>query len=147
MASVDPASAFLHEGRINDSGTYIAEHIDIDPADTTADSEFTANFVLPRNLRPGEQYLQVTSSWAGADEAYREDGIAPSGTPGLGGGVNDRVAMARVTITFSPSSYDENGNGVVDRSEVIEAINDYLYGALGITSADVIGLINLYLAN
>ena len=35
VASVDLASGFLHAGRTTDSGTYIAEHIDIDPANTT----------------------------------------------------------------------------------------------------------------
>ena len=41
--------------------------------------------------------------------------------------------------------YDANNNGMIDRSEVIAAINDYLDGAAGITRADVIRLINLYL--
>ena len=40
-----------------------------------------------------------------------------------------------------------NGNGIIDRSEVIKAINDYLFGEgdQTITRADVIKLINLYL--
>ena len=42
--------------------------------------------------------------------------------------------------------YDANGNGTIERSEVIKAINDYLFGEGGsITRADVIRLINLYL--
>ena len=42
--------------------------------------------------------------------------------------------------------YDANNNGTIDRSEVINAINDYLFGGTGsITRADVIRLINLYL--
>ena len=43
--------------------------------------------------------------------------------------------------------YDSNGNGTIDRSEVIAAINDYLFGGEGetISRADVIRLINLYL--
>ena len=42
--------------------------------------------------------------------------------------------------------YDTNNNGTIERSEVIAAINDYLFGAPGgITRADVIRLINLYL--
>ena len=40
--------------------------------------------------------------------------------------------------------YDTNRNGVIDRSEVIAAINDYLDGE-GITRADLMLLINLYL--
>ena len=42
--------------------------------------------------------------------------------------------------------YDANGNGQIDRSEVIKAINDYLFGEGDpITRAEVIKLINLYL--
>ena len=43
--------------------------------------------------------------------------------------------------------YDANHNGVIDRSEVIQAINDYLFGGEGetISRSDVIKLINLYL--
>ena len=45
------------------------------------------------------------------------------------------------------SRYDSNGNGVIDRSEVITAINDYLFGEgdEAISRSDVIQLINLYL--
>ena len=45
--------------------------------------------------------------------------------------------------------YDANRNGVMEKSEVIRAINDYLFGASGgapaISKAEVIRLINLYL--
>ena len=43
------------------------------------------------------------------------------------------------------SRYDANGNGLIEKSEVIQAINDYLFGGGGITKADVIRLINVYL--
>ena len=43
--------------------------------------------------------------------------------------------------------YDDGGDGVIEKSEVIEAINDYLFGAgdEAISKSDVIKLINLYL--
>ena len=42
--------------------------------------------------------------------------------------------------------YDANRNGAIDRSEVIKAINDYLFGEGDtITRAEMIRLINLYL--
>ena len=43
--------------------------------------------------------------------------------------------------------YDANGNGMIERGEVIAAINDYLFGegAGAISRAEVIRLINLYL--
>ena len=45
------------------------------------------------------------------------------------------------------NSYDANGNEMIEKSEVIAAINDYLFGtgAGAISKADVIKLINLYL--
>ena len=98
VASVDAATANLHAGRTTDTGLYIAEHIDIDPADTEADGAFTTDIVLPHGLSAGEHDLQVTSCWGGPDDAYPEDGVAPCGTKGLGGGVNDVVATARITI-------------------------------------------------
>ena len=98
VAGVDAASAYLHAGRTTDSGTYIAEHIDIDPGDTRADGAFTAQIVLPGDLAAGDHDLLVTSCWGGPDDAYPEDGVAPCGTKGLGGGVNDRIAKARITI-------------------------------------------------
>ena len=42
------------------------------------------------------------------------------------------------------NSYDVNGNGTIERSEVIAAINDYLFAG-AISRGDVIRLINLYL--
>ncbi len=40
--------------------------------------------------------------------------------------------------------YDANGNGMIDKAEVIAAINDYLFDGT-LTKAEVIRLINLYL--
>ena len=40
--------------------------------------------------------------------------------------------------------YDENDNGMIDKPEVIQAINDYLDSVEGITRPEVIKLINLY---
>ncbi len=45
----------------------------------------------------------------------------------------------------STSPFDLNGNGVIEKSEVIAAINDYLFGDGTVTKAQVIELINLYL--
>lgn len=98
VASVDPESGFLHAGRYADSGQWIAEHIHIDPLDITPDGAFTAEFVLPDDLPAGEHELVVISCWAGPDGDYPEDGVAPCGTVGLGGGVKDRVATATLTI-------------------------------------------------
>ena len=42
------------------------------------------------------------------------------------------------------NSYDANGNGTIEKNEVIAAINDYLFAGV-ISKGDVIRLINLYL--
>ena len=43
--------------------------------------------------------------------------------------------------------YDANNNGMIEKSEIIAAINDYLFGegTEAISKAEVIELINLYL--
>ena len=97
VSGVDASTTNLHAGRTTDSGLYIAEHIDIDPADTEADGAFSADIVLP-DLAAGDHELMITSCWGGPDDAYPEDDVAPCGTKGLGGGVNDVVATASITI-------------------------------------------------
>ena len=65
---------------------------------------------------------------------------------------NEHAVSGADTVTVSSvdplvDRYDTNNNGQIDRSEVITAINDYLFGDEGdtITRAEVIKLINLYL--
>ena len=65
---------------------------------------------------------------------------------------NDRAVGGAATVTVSSSGdplvarYDANGNGRIEKSEVIKAINDYLFGTGDpITKEQVIRLINLYL--
>ena len=41
--------------------------------------------------------------------------------------------------------YDDNRNGAIERSEVIQAVNDYLFGDGSLERSHVIALINLYL--
>ena len=60
--------------------------------------------------------------------------------------------FAQLGLSFCTSQnplvarYDANGNGTIEKSEVIKAINDYLFGeGEPITKAEVIKLINLYL--
>ena len=59
--------------------------------------------------------------------------------------------LAELGLPFCARSlvdrYDANNNGTIQKSEVIAAINDYLFGEgdEAISKADVIELINLYL--
>ena len=63
---------------------------------------------------------------------------------------NDHVIGGAATVTVASGDplvarYDANGNGEIDRSELIAAINDYLSGdGEPITKADLMRLIDLY---
>ena len=69
-------------------------------------------------------------------------------------GGNDPAVGGASTVTVTAGAagdplvarYDANNNGTIEKSEVIKAINDYLFsGGAPITKAEVIRLINLYL--
>ena len=80
-----------------------------------------------------DQYLRATASYT--------DGHGPGKTA-------DPAATAAAVIAGDSllARYDANGNGTIERSEVIAAIRDYLLGEEGvITRSEVIRLINLYL--
>ena len=51
------------------------------------------------------------------------------------------------TVGALVNRYDADNSGAIEKSEVIQAINDYLFGEgdEAISKADVITLINLYL--
>ena len=59
----------------------------------------------------------------------------------MGGALTIAVAAGDPLIV----RYDANGNGMIEKNEVIAAINDYLDGVAGITRGGVFRLINLYL--
>ena len=59
-------------------------------------------------------------------------------------GGNGNTAASQLSLGIP---YDDDGNGAIDKAEVIQAINDYLFGEgeEAISKAEVIRLINLYL--
>ena len=67
----------------------------------------------------------------------------------LGSGKTARAVSGYAMTAVDPlvSRYDANVNGMIDKAEVIQAINDYLVdeGDEAISKAEVIRLINLYL--
>ena len=67
----------------------------------------------------------------------------PAGAAEDAGG-NGNKAAPRFSLGIP---YDDDGDGMIDKAEVIEAINDYLFGEgdAAISKSDVIKLINLYL--
>ena len=70
-------------------------------------------------------------------------------TDGHGTGKSASAATPSAVTAGDPlvALYDANGNGTIEKAEVIGAINDYLFGAgdEAISKSDVIRLINLYL--
>ena len=92
-----------------------------------------------------------------AATSYTDDGTDANGpTFGVGATQYYRVSAINSVGTGAPSNvavaqdlfarYDANNNGMIDRGEVITAIREYLGGMGGITRADVIRLIRIYLA-
>ena len=81
------------------------------------------------------------------DEGYYLRAYA-SYTDGFGPGTA-MMATSNTATAGDPlvNRYDADGNGTIEKSEVIQAINDYLFddGEEPITKAEVIQLINLYL--
>ena len=113
----------------------------LDQADVTGQK---VRFTLPRE----------TTSFTYIVTAHSEAGSYTfSGNLTYSGG-NDPAVDGASTVTVTAGAavdplvarYDANKNGTIEKSEVIKAINDYLFGgATPITKADVIKLINLYL--
>ena len=63
------------------------------------------------------------------------------------GETGDFTLVIRGTTDASDSlfnRYDTNGNGQIDKSEALAAINDYLFGE-GVTKEQALGIINFYL--
>ena len=84
-----------------------------------------------------------TGLTAGTTRHYRVSAINSAGT-----GAESNVASAITTLGDSLiDRYDTNNNGMIEKNEVIKAINDYLFGAgdEAISKTEVIRLINLYL--
>ena len=84
-------------------------------------------------------HLRVTAMYtdaAGTDMAM-EDSMATMMVTAVGG----------TQPTFDPAQYDADDSGAIERDEVIQAIDDYLYGVgnNAISKDEVIQVINLYL--
>ena len=68
-------------------------------------------------------------------------------TDAHGAGKDAMMVTASAVVASLVDRYDTDGSGTIDKAEVIDAINDYLFpeGDETITKAQVIDLINLYL--
>ena len=84
-------------------------------------------------------------------KASYEVTVTASDSGGLSDSIDVTITVTDVDETqpadFDPLAYDADKNGAIEKDEVIEAINDYLFGvgADAISKDDVIETINLYL--
>ena len=87
---------------------------------------------------------------AAADEVVFKVNGVPAEETGVfknGGSTELNLSAAQTAVDPLVARYDANGNGTIEKNEVIVAINDYLFGEgdAAISKSGVIRLINLYL--
>ena len=104
------------------------------------------NSQMVRFTLQGETSLTYTVTASSVEGSYTFSGTLRDSDR------NDHTVGGASMVTVSSGDplvarYDANGNGTIEKSEVIAAINDYLFGtgADAPTKAEVIRLINLYL--
>ena len=56
------------------------------------------------------------------------------------------TSMVTATAVDPTAKYDTSLNGMIERAEVVAAINRYIAGEAGVTRADVVAVINRYIA-
>ena len=102
-----------------------------------ADNISVTNGVVGNFAGSGTVYtFDVTPNEIGAVTVH----IAAAAATGDDG--NENSAALRLSLGIA---YDDDNNGTIEKSEVIAAINDYLFGDGSLTKAHVIALINHYL--
>ena len=85
---------------------------------------------------------------AGDRVVFKVNGVVANEAGGFKNGGSTELNLSATQTSGDPlfDRYDTNGNGTIERGEVIAAIRDYLQGAAGITRANVIRLIRFYLS-
>ena len=86
---------------------------------------------------------------AGDEVVFKVDGVVAEETGVFKNGGSTELNLSATRTAGDPlvARYDANNNGIIEKNEVIAAINDYLFGEgdAAISKGDVIRLINLYL--
>ena len=139
--------------------------VTLSPATPVVDAELTATLSDPDGEVTGVAWQWTrsadTNSWtdipgatsmgytpASMDLGYHLRAAAAY-TDALASGQTAVAVTGHAVTDGDPlvARYDANGNGMIERGEVIAAINDYLFGEgdEAISKAEVIRLINLYL--
>ena len=131
------ATERLPQGFSYVSSSLDSERVDVDPQQVifTLQREASFTYTVTASDKAGPYTLSGTlRDSKGNDHAVDGDST---------------VTVTAEAATGDPlvDRYDHNKDGTIDKSEVIAAINDYLFGtgANAITKAEVIRLINLYL--
>ena len=118
----------------------------------TAGNPVTA-YRIESSVNGSEPWTEVETT-SNAGTSYSDTGLTAgttryyrvSAVTSAGAGPPSNAGSATTSL-WSPlmEQYDANNNGMIERTEVIAAINDYLYGAEGLTRSGVLSLINIYL--
>ena len=86
---------------------------------------------------------------AGNEVVFKVNGVVAEETGVFKSGGSTELNLSATQTAGDPlvARYDSNNNGMIEKNEVIAAINDYLFGEgdEAISKSDVIKLINLYL--
>ena len=126
----------------SETGTSAVTAYDLRYIRTDADETDDANWTVVEDVWTGSGPLQYTLTDLTSGVRYDVQVRAVNSS-----GVGPWSETSAVTPGDVVSRYDTSGNGKIEKSEVIKAINDYLFGTGddAPSKADVIRLINLYL--
>ena len=124
-----------------ETGTSNVTAYDLRYIRTDADETVDANWTMVEDVWTGSGPLQYTLTGLTSGVRYDVQVRAVNSS-----GAGPWSETSAVTPGDVVSRYDANVNGIIEKSEVIKAINDYLFGTGDpITKEQVITLINLYL--
>ena len=142
--TIQVGKAFNIIETLPDGFTYTGSSID-DPADDSDVLTVGQTVTFTPLGEPSFTYTVTASSTEGSHAfsgVARFDSDRDNDLPV--GGASTVTVEAVIDDATLVARYDANGDGRIDRGEVIAAINDYLFGG-AISRRDVIRLINLYL--
>ena len=167
LTAKDGTNTDTHDVAVTVTNVEEAGTVTLDLQSPTVGAEITAALADPDGMVSGEAWQWSKSTAIDGTFEDITDADSASYTPveaddgyylkatvtyddGEGSGKSADETSANQVTAGDPlvNRYDANGNGEIEKSEVITAINEYLDGDAGAPSkADVIKLINLYLGD
>ena len=145
--TIQVGQAFSITETLPDGFTYTGSSID-DPAD---DNDVLTVGQTVTFTPFGERSFTYTVTASSTEGSHAFSGVARFDSDRDNdlpvGGASTVTVGAVIDEATLVARYDANNNGIIEKGEVIAAINDYLFGEgdEAISKAEVIGLINLYL--